>query len=200
MMIGAKKQPWIPGVWHNDNFTPSWYQQSFGENFLNHAGKACGLDKITALFAEFKTEKLFIRANSDYKELSGEVYTQAEAETLVAKIKNDDFYFGNDLEVFVAPLVSIKEEYRLVVVNNQVVDAASYKIDGISANITAPDRVVDFGQRICHTGPDQVYCLDIGITEKNTLGVIECNCFNGSGIYGDYEKIVLAVDAFVKKS
>lgn len=198
MLIGAQKQPWVPGVWLNDNFKPSWYKSSFKENFLNFQGKPCLLDELITNFNSFKSNQLFIRANSDYKELSGEVYTLEEAETLVKKIKSNDFYFGTELEVFMAPLVKIQEEYRLVVVNNQVVDATSYKINGEAVNIKAPESIINFGKSICHLGPAPVYCLDLGVTESNQIGVIECNCFNGSGIYGDYETIILAVDKFVQ--
>lgn len=199
MMIGAKKQNWVPGVWHNDNFKPSVYKRSFQQNFLNHKGTHCNIDKIQEQFEQYDSERLFIRANSDYKELSGEVYTKEEAKELVTKIKNDSYYFGNDLEVFLSPIVDIKEEYRLIVVNGMVVSGFSYKINGVAINIPAPQNVIDFGQNLAHLGPDLVYCLDIGRTSDNDLGVIECNCFNGSGLYGDHENIILSIDSLVKK-
>jgi hypothetical protein len=97
----------------------------------------------------------------------------------------------------VAPLVKIIEEYRLIVVNNQVVSGYSYKINGVATYRPAPQEIISFAQTLAHLGPDLVYCLDIGKTNENTLGVIECNCFNGSGIYGDHTNIILNIDNFV---
>lgn len=198
MIVGAKKKPWNPGVWHNDNFKPSWYQDTYKEKFLNYQGIVSDLNNLEKSFISFKQEKLFIRSNTDYKELSGGVYTIEETLALIDERTSNKSYHGSSLEAFISPLIDMKEEYRLVVVNNQVVSGFSYQINGESTHRPAPTDIIQFGQSIANLGPAAVYCLDIGKTSKNTIGVVECNCFNGSNIYGEHESIILAVSNFVK--
>lgn len=195
----AEKKGWNPGVWHNENFKPSHYKELFGKDFLNHEGKVVTAEQLVGLSEWSTVQHLFVRPNSDYKEFTGQTMTMRDAKKLVKGIGMNGYPFDANSEFFVAPAIKIESEYRLVVVNGKVVSGTSYRVYGKRKHVSAPDHILGFGQRIA-ASLAEVYCLDIGETREKQLGVVECNCFNASGLYGDIENIVRQVTDFVEKT
>lgn len=179
----TEKKNWKPGVWHNANFKPSVYQKNYGNHFLNRNGQVVLLGESDKLW---KNEYYFVRPNSDYKEFTGCVKTKREIKKLIRGTKLKFYPFDENLELFVAEAIKIPNEYRFVVVNTKVISGAQYRNNFRLKSSPAPDRITKFAEKMTAIwNPADVYCLDIGVTKDDRIGVIECNCFNASGIYGD---------------
>lgn len=195
-----KKAAWKPGVWHNENFKPSVYSQHYGELFLNYDGYVAPI-KDAAESPTWNSRGLrFVRPNSDYKELTGRVMTRKNLRSLAKGVAMGQYPFDSSLELFIASPKTVVDEARFTVVDRHIVSGFFYRMDRRLKRLpatpefwaTAADAVAKW------EGPAEVYSLDIGLTKGGKLGVIECNCFNASGIYGDQAAIVKAVTRFVE--
>lgn len=193
----TEKKNWSPGVWHNDNFKPSVYRDNYRNHFLNKDGQVALLKDSDKLW---KQQHMFVRPNSDYKDLTGEVKTAREIRKLIKGAEQGFYPFSSDLELFIAPPIKIPNEYRFTVVGKEVVSGYQYRRSFQLKKLkTFPwcDEWMFADRMVKIWNPDDVYCLDIGVTKDKRIGVIECNCFNASGIYGDAETVFKKVDEFV---
>lgn len=194
---GAEKKGWKPGVWHNENFKPSWYKECFGEDYLNKAGGKVSLLDLPSMWNH--ENHLFVRPDSDYKEFTGGPMTKKEAIKLQRSAKLGQMDFDENFIMFVAPILNVYHEFRFTVVNKKVICGASYRLNKSLRHVDAPDDWMEYAQKLADKCDlDEVYSLDIGETKDGVRGVVECNCFNASGIYGNAEIIVREVTKFVE--
>lgn len=198
---GTEKKTWQPGVWHNSNFKPSVYRDHYQELFLNQDGVVAPI-KTAAEIEGWNSRALkFVRPNSDYKDLTGRVMTRRDLRKLASGVSMGQYPFDDTLELYVASPKTVLDEARFTVVNRAIISGYFYRIHRRLKRVPAND---EFWQAAVDalakwpSGPDDVYSLDIGKTKSGRLGVIECNCFNASGIYGDAATIVKAVTSFVE--
>jgi len=197
---GTEKKSWKPGVWHNDNFKPSVYLENYKHLYLNREGVVCPLNRTG--FHKWDSEHMFVRPNSDYKEFTGGMMTEREIGKIAHGAALKQYPFGPDLELFVAPGLTIMDEARFIVAGGKVISGTFYRFDrSLKREKPATQDFTDFAVKCASLwGPADVYALDIGRTKQNEYGVIECNCFNASGLYGDVERVVREVTDFVEMS
>lgn len=197
---GAEKKNWKPGVWHNDNFRPSVYLRNYGYLNMNH-GKVYPLNEVPNI--EWESQHLFIRPNSDYKEFSGGMMERNDIIKLARGAELGQYPFPPTLELFVCEYRNILHEARFTVVDKKVVAGHYYRFNKSLRRNLAVDEwedVFKFAVKCAaRWGPDDVYSLDIGVTKDHLMGVVECNCFNASGLYGAQETIINEVTTFVER-
>jgi len=193
----AEKKNWKPGVWINDNFKPSYYKYYYNDLFLNKHGFSIKLKEIIKDMEEY----YFVRPNSDYKELTGSVLSNKELLKIKEEAKLGKLNFNDNLTLFIAKPLKIINEARFVIVDNKILSGYYYRYMKKLKNFSAGPDFYDIVEKaIDRWKPADVYCLDIGQTEEGEIGVIECNCFNGSGIYGGYKEIVKGISIFVENN
>jgi hypothetical protein len=81
----------------------------------------------------------------------------------------------------------IGAEYRVVVVNKQVITGSSYKIEeGV-----APDSALTFVNQVAHVwNPTLVYVVDVAETATG-YKIVEYNQFGTSGMYACDQNLIL---------
>ena len=196
---GAEKKAWRPGVWHNENFKPSAYRDHYGELFLNNDGKVVTMGNVSTIEDWNSRSLKFVRPNSDYKDLTGRVMNKRDLKKLAAGVAQGQYPFDSSLELFIADAKTVLDEARFTVVDGKVISGYFYRVDRLVKRIPATPEFRAVAEKAAAVwGPADVYSLDIGVTKSGRMGVVECNCFNASGIYGDNATIVKEVTRFVE--
>ena len=91
------------------------------------------------------------------------------------------------------------DEYRMFIVNGQVVSSTKYRLRTIlDKKPNAPSEIVDFANRMAAIwSPEKAYVMDVCKTDQGELKLLELNCFNASGVYAaPIEPIIEAVEFF----
>lgn len=197
---------WVPGAWCNfDNFECVKYYNYLGKYLLNE-------NYIMLPYGEFRRQKdfllqtlsqdgtLFVRPSSGDKLFAG---TLIKAETYDLDVEKMGFYDVPDESVcVVASPRNIQKEWRLVVVDKQVVAASLYKEIGlVKLREGCPEAVKAFGNEVANVWqPDPAFVLDICETKDGDLRLLELNSFSSSGLYVcDKPAIVEAAAALAVK-
>jgi len=200
----TKKTCWVPGAWCNlDHFKCSYYYPRLAKYLLNDRYFMLPYGELLRqkenLFRALNPDglELFMRPDSGYKTFTGKVIERNEEEYR----KDIEFFGFYDVEpealVIVAEPKQIKEEWRLVVVNQQVITSSQYKDSGkVCVREGCPQEVLDLGNEIAAVWqPDRCFVIDICRT-KDELKLVEINSLSCSGLYAcDKMKFVEAVSA-----
>lgn len=135
--------------------------------------------------------KLFVRPDSPLKPFSGRV---VETNALTLTRLDHGFYYDDEtLPVVVAPVQEIGDEWRFIVVNQQVVTGSAY--DAVSRKPKAAALESDaalFASTVASTlvSPSIVYILDV-CRCNDQFRLLELNPFGGADIYAcDADAIV----------
>lgn len=106
----------------------------------------------------------------------------------------------SDLVVVAAPK-PIWAEFRLFVINGEVVTGSQYKVhDHLAVTAAMPDEVWTFARRCADRwNPNPAYALDIALTPTG-LRALEINSANSAGFYAaDLARFVAAVNQLEKR-
>lgn len=182
---------WVPGVFCNvRQFDCLYYYNKFGEYLLNK-------NYIMLPFGELNRRKeflfntvgssdcVFIRPSSGMKAFNGKIVPKNHWDK---EIKLMALYDPDpETLVVVAEPVNIKREWRLLIVNNQVVSCSLYRMDEkiVLTEDTSP-RLTAFVNDVLRNvdyQPDPAWTLDICETSNNELKVLEVGCFSCAGLY-----------------
>ena len=178
------------------------YVNRWRNKVLNFDGQLMKFGEIENLKSE--QEKLwFIRPNNDGKEFSGKVEPFKELVKWSNKVCQLELpELNNETEIWISEPKQIKKEWRIFIVDNEIVSASRYMNNGQldESENDIPKKMIEFAQkRINEYRLEDVYVMDIAEVE-NEFKLIECNCFNGTGFYKhDVEKIIQSVNNFVKR-
>ncbi len=145
----------------------------------------------------------FIRPVDDSKEVAGNVESERDiilmAERVLA-LDEDEIPKGSlrhDTQLMLTEPVRILQEWRLWVVDGQVVTYSLYKEGArVIYRHEIDDAALLFAQHLIDINPDysQAYVIDICRT-KDGLKMLETNCINASGFYeADLVKLVEAIN------
>ena len=203
MLNAFKDKELKEGVFFNPTkFQMNNYVDKWKDNVLNSDGKLFKFGEINNLESE-QTKKWFIRPNNDGKAFSGKVESYKELinwSNEVCKLNIPEL--NKNTEVWISEPKEIKKEWRLFIVNNQIVSSSRYMNEGEldESENDIPKAMIEFAnKRIAEYRIEDVYVMDIAET-GNEYKLIECNCFNGTGFYKhNVEKIIQSVNNFVKR-
>ncbi|PHN06072.1 ATP-grasp domain-containing protein [Flavilitoribacter nigricans] len=183
-------------------FRMSHYVSQWGKEMLNADGTLLAFDRIRELNSTPETN-WFIRPDSDGKEFAGKVLSYAELVNWSEQICALDLPDLNaDTEVWISPPKTIDKEWRLFIVDDEIVSVSRYMHRGeLDESATdQPPELLQFARaRIDAYRLDDVYVMDIARL-GNAYKLIECNCFNGTGFYRhDVEQVIRSVNRFLRK-
>ena len=106
------------------------YVDKWKDKVLNSDGKLLKFGEIENLKSEEEKE-WFIRPNNDGKEFSGKVETFEELKNWSNKVCQLDLpELNQNTEIWISEPKEIKKEWRLFVVDNEIVSASRYMNDG----------------------------------------------------------------------
>jgi hypothetical protein len=188
---------WLPGVWASSDMSESGSLKILGNDYLNHDMKIVSCHDVANVAADLDLEFVFMKPNSNTKRFGGCVVETSRLyffmEPIIANLQ------GKDLDVCIAPIRQIKEEYRLFIVSGQVVSASMYTKNFQKTIVAgATPEVIAYAEEILKKyNPVDAFVLDICVTDDN-MYVVEANPFNHSGLYAnDTDAIVSAINTLV---
>lgn len=140
----------------------------------------------------------FVRPDSPLKPFAGRVV--ALKDVSLAALDHGFYFDDEQLPVVVAPIRSVGQEWRFVVVDRRVVAGSGYLAEGRTAVSQAPDSEAwRFAAEVASElePPELVYVLDVCDTPEG-LRLLELNPFSGADLYGcDLSAVVAEVSAAV---
>ena len=202
MLLAYKHKYLSTGVFFDDRkFLMSEYIKHWGPKVLNNDAiiiKAGELDNL-----EYGNDQLFfVRPNEDTKALSGALIKFQDLKIMVSGVINESPSLTKDTELVLSSPKTIDREWRNFIVQGEVISSCRYGLRG-ELNVDehdVPDDMIRFVVALCEVfTPHDVFVMDVCDCDGDYF-VIECNCFNGSGVYNnDLLKIVKAVNAYIKE-
>ncbi len=204
LILNAWKNPDLQqGVFFDPmRFSMENYLRQWGASMLNNDSRA-------TTFAELASEKhptatqFFIRPDADSKAFSGQVMTFQAIQTFASQLQDaENPHLDRQTPIVISRPKAIEKEWRSFVVDGKIIDTTRYVLQGelyIDAK-DVPAELLEFVQQaIDRYEPHAVFVIDTALSQGQ-LGILECNCFNGTGFYGhDIPKIVRAVNGWVQK-
>lgn len=184
-----KELPWAPGaycdtaVFHCTSWYPRAQRWLLHQNWRVLPAATLAADPQAALASLGGADSVFVRPDSPLKPFSGRVL-RGEAITLRA-LDHGFYYDDEQLPVVIAPVRTVAQEWRYVVVNSRVVAGSAYTAANRAA---APDDPAGepwrFASAIAEAlqPPDNVYVMDI-CEADGALRLLELNPFSGADLY-----------------
>lgn len=132
----------------------------------------------------FQTHQLFIRPNTGKKLFTGLVLNKDDFMQEINALKQLSGV-DEDTLILVAPARSIENEYRLCIINREVVTGSQYLAKGeVALDTFIPEEVLDVGRKMAEIKwqPDIAYVCDVATT-PDTPKIVELNALSCSGLY-----------------
>lgn len=186
----AERRDWVPGAFDVGKVPYASQVSAWGSHLLN-------ADAVISTFCEASPNisPFFIRPTADSKFFAGIVMALADLrdwQVRVAQLGEDD---GSGLrshtEVLWSTPKDLGDEYRLWIVNGEVITASQYR----PASAAVPADAIQFGNQMAAAwAPLPAFVMDVcrcGTEWK----IIEINTLNASGFYAaDLNKLVSAIE------
>lgn len=200
-VVGAGR--WQPGAWVLGDDYESWIAD-YGGLMLNASARVLSLAELAADAALANADDLvFARPCRDSKLFAGQVTPAAE---LVAWARRalavEDTACTPETRVMLAEPVGLRDEWRLFVVDGEVVTGSHYRsYERLAVTAGVPDEVKQFAEQVlARRSPAPVCVIDVG-RSGDELFVVEFNGACSSGFYAaDLRAWVAAVGHFVTSS
>lgn len=179
-------------------FRMSHYVSQWQENVLNADGKQIRFGALKDWISAADT-RWFVRPDDDGKGFAGRVATYRELLEWSKKVVDLDIPELNaETKIWISSPKKIEKEWRLFIVNDEVVSASRYMSQGQlnESNTDIPPAMIRYAESLASAYPlEEVYTMDIAISDGQ-YKLIECNCFNGTGFYAhNIEKVVSSINA-----
>jgi hypothetical protein len=179
-------------------FSIANYFDKWGQHMLNYGALVTSFSELMS--KAYDTNKLlFIRPDDDSKSFSGEVKKYGEIRDWYDKLKMfDNTSLSLDSKIVVSEPYHLRYEWRLWIVNKQVVAASKYREDfKLKKERGCPEAVIQFAKQRCHEYiPHNIFVMDICET-GNSYYIVECGCLNSAGFYkADINAIVSSVTEY----
>lgn len=200
-MFGSMEHEYLKqGVFYDpDTFSMSVYLRRWQEHMLNADGTIVAAGKITELDFE-DSQPVFVRPDSDSKSFSGDLYEFGDLKHRFGQLNRDNPFLDQTTLVMLACPKEIEKEWRCFIVAGAVVSACRYRVAGqlFVSREDVPAAMLEFCEAMCRIyQPHDIFVMDVALY-MGSYRIIECNCFNGSGIYDhDWSVIVGAVETFI---
>ena len=143
-------------------------------------------------------EKLFIRPDSGFKSFTGFEVTIDKLSYELSALRQIK-HIGVHEICLISSAKPIKAEYRFVICENQVITGSQYRWDNkLDVRIDVHHECWSFAEKVVKNDwqLDNVYTMDIFLSDNDGPKIGEFNAFACSGLYNcDTDKIVEAVNA-----
>ena len=198
------------GTWTYDfkEFNCNNYYKWFSNDILfNHDNLIITLESfqknLIRLFDWMgENDKIFVRPVSGFKSFDGTVLSR---KSHIHEIKKLFMYDPDPNElVLVSPYKSVKNEYRMVIVDGEIITGSTYRIDGeiqLDTINNVSNKFNTFLQNVMSNCKFEVYTIDVVETPNGEFKLMEISCFNIADLYkSDMNKIVNALYKFYRKT
>jgi hypothetical protein len=194
---------WRPGIFFDAaSFRWSTFRAPWGRMMLNSSAELYKVRDVRRLLAG--GERLFVRPDADNKAFEGGVHDAASfAEALTNSRMPDGAPADDNLAVIVAQPLEIASEYRMFVVDGEIVAASSYRhLQRPDGSAFVPTAAVDLAIAAAALWmPAPVACIDVAVCADGTLGIVEANCLNGARFYdADAVALIGAISSYVQRT
>ena len=202
----AAAQDWSPGVWFEErNFATSAYMQ-LGSLFLNQGAIIMPMSEVLTYLEWSKIYDIFIKPDGDLKQFAGQRIERDDFSEWYQNMISIGYLDNNDFDVVLAPVRDLGEEYRVVVVDGEIVSASRVRPTTKPVVELPPDALAVVKEAISIYQPAPVFVADVGqVFPINDYGppvwqIIEYNNFNSAGLYDcDVGVVIDAINTFVSK-
>ena len=201
-----RSQKWNPGVFFDeDNFrVSSWMKHIPKDLILNGDAEILPLKDAADLYSRSgkihdKSEYVFVRPDKDLKEFSGETMTRDKLRDWFELVSDGKTELDPDTLVAVSKPWHISKEWRLFIVDKEVVSGSQYRVGGhLCQDSYVPEPVIRRAEHIANIWTPAPVCV-MDICQSNELYLVEFNCFNSSGFYyANVNDIVKEISDFAK--
>lgn len=197
----AMKDPLLrEGIFFDEHrFSMENYIHQWGQHMLNYDAKISSFKDLIYNTSYPDDKLLFIRPDDDNKAFAGETKRYSEIKDwfgAISQIENN--HFSADTKIIISEPYNIQYEWRLWIVNKEVVAASKYRqYFKLTTEAGCPDEVKAFAIDRCATyTPHDVFVMDI-CRCGDEYYIVECGAMNGAGFYkADIESIVQHVSAY----
>lgn len=190
LMRYAENNNLSPGCF-SDNMNMTDWIQNYKENMLNYNSKIIRLGDVN------EEDCFFLRPELDSKEFSGLTFNnQEEFEQWRLDTISTSIICNNDTMVVVSDLKCIHRETRFFIIDNEIISASVYKINGDMRTSTYINQdEIDFVKEMINIWtPNRAFVMDVATTDNGNK-IVELNCINCSGFYeADIQKIIMTLD------
>lgn len=195
LILRAFEHPtWRRGIFFDPaTFQHRAYVQAYGERMLNADARILSWAQLTRE-PHSPDEFVFLKPNDDLKLFTGGILRFAEVLDLYENLGRASRPIPPTSEVVLGKPVEIDAEWRLFIVDGEVVTGSMYRPSG-EAHL--PRELLEFARKVAADWtPAGVFVLDVARVD-HSWKIVECNCFNGSRFYqADVEQLVRWVSAY----
>lgn len=169
--------------------------KEWGSYMLNYSAAITTIGELVNHSYD-RDKLLFVRPNDDSKSFAGEVLKFGDIREWYEGVKAaENFVFSPDTKILVSEPYQIDCEWRLWIVDKNVVTASQYRKNFKLNKVRGcPPGVISFAEERCREfTPHSVFVMDICLSAGEYY-ILECGCMNGAGFYdADIDAIVRAV-------
>jgi hypothetical protein len=185
----------------NDNFKYSTAIDKLGKRMFNSDGQCMKMKDFNP--SRFKGQKyLFIRPDKDTKEFAGNVLKPSDFIQWYRQVEEKGWGVNEETDIIVAPASRIDEEWRMFVVDNEVVGGSRYRNDHrLDISFDVPKKVFDYvRETISIWQPAPFFVMDI-CNVSGDLSVLEIGDLHSAGWYAsDKTRIIKAVSDYAQRN
>jgi hypothetical protein len=203
-----KNTNYYPGCYLTiENYDCSKYYGYYGNDLLNNNYFLISLNDLKRRKNEilnfFNSEKLFIRPNNGVKSFTGQIISKSNFDLNLNTLMQSYGGLDNDLLVVLSDYKELKNEYRLVIVDNKIISGSlyldQYNRESYKAyydKLCLDEKVYEYAETLLSKyEPDRCYTMDICETITGEYKLLEINSFCCASMYGnDLNKITKAIN------
>jgi hypothetical protein len=194
---------WRPGIFFDEiSFRWSAFQAHWPDLMLSHSAILSTVGQVRSLLAQ--GTRMFVRPDADNKAFESGVHDAGSFARAIARSNMPDGSPADDaVAVIVAPPVEIESEYRIFVVDGEIVAASSYRhLRKPNIEAFVPNTVIDLALSAASIWmPAPAACIDVAISPDGTLGIVEANCVNAARFYGaNVAAVVESISSYVERA
>jgi hypothetical protein len=194
LILRAFEDPkWRHGVFFDPaRFQHRAYVAAYGDAMLNADARVMSWEELLRE-PRAPGDLVFLKPNDDLKRFTGQILRFAECQDLYRTLCRAAQSVEPTSEVVLGKPCEIDAEWRLFIVDGEVVTGSMYRPSG-EPHLSR--ELIDFAENAASRwAPARVFVLDVARVE-GSWKIVECNCFNGSRFYSaDVERLVRAVSA-----
>lgn len=205
----ANDYGWKPGTFYSPEMTPENYNKHLGSMMLNHDTRIVPMDKVLDEVTDYE---FFIRPNTDNKEFAGMVIKRDDFKEWLDKLMAIGYLENTNFDVAISSVKEIYKEFRLIVINGEVVTGSLYRFSGhVKKKRDYPEMIEEMAiKAIREFNPALAYVVDVAWMYDrdepyqnifDEYRIIEYNTFNSAGFYdSDIEKIVHGFNKYYERN
>jgi hypothetical protein len=194
---------WRPGIFFDDaSFRWSSLAARWSDLMLNRRAKISTVGDVREQLDQ--GGRLFVRPDADNKAFDSGVHDAESFSHAIAQSNMPDGSRADDaVAAVVGPPLDIESEYRMFVIDGEVVAASSYRhLQRPDFNAFVPHAAVELALTAASSWmPASAACIDVAVCADGTLGIVEANCINAARFYGaNIAAVIEALSSYVERT